>query len=78
MTYERIRLLREKQDLTQEKLAKAIHIPQRTYSNYETGSRTVPPEILRALAIFHKVSIDYILELTDEKTYPKRKVKSLY
>lgn len=33
----------------------------------------IPPKVLVALAQFHHVSVDYLLELTDQKTpYPKK------
>lgn len=63
--YRRIRDLREDKDLTQTQLAKEINVSQRTYSYYENGERTIPPEILIALAKFYNVSVDYILELSD-------------
>lgn len=65
--YKRIRDLREDSDLTQEKVGKAINVPQRTYAYYETGERMIPPEILVALADFYHVSVDYLLERTGKK-----------
>lgn len=65
--YKRIRDLREDNDLTQEKVGKAINVPQRTYSYYETGERMIPPEVLIALADFYNVSVDYLLNRTDKK-----------
>ncbi|MCL2004248.1 MAG: helix-turn-helix domain-containing protein [Oscillospiraceae bacterium] len=75
MKYERIRALREDRDLTQERLGRAINVPQRTYAYYEAGQRMVPPHILSALAVFHNVSIDYLVGLTDERKPPKRKFR---
>ena len=63
--YRRIRDLREDKDLTQTQLAKEINVSQRTYSYYDNGERTIPPEVLIALAKFYNVSVDYILELSD-------------
>ena len=63
--YKRIRDMREDKDLTQTQLAKEINVSQRTYSYYENGERTIPPEVLIALAKFYNVSVDYILELSD-------------
>ena len=57
--------MREDKDLTQTQLAKEINVSQRTYSYYENGERTIPPEVLIALAKFYNVSVDYILELSD-------------
>lgn len=67
MIFRRIRDLREDADLTQSQMGEAIHLPQRTYAYYESGQRTIPPEILIAIADFHHVSVDYILERTDKK-----------
>ena len=63
--YKRIRDMREDKDLTQTQLAKEVNVSQRTYSYYENGERTIPPEVLIALAKFYNVSVDYILELSD-------------
>ena len=63
--YRRIRDLREDKDLTQTQLAKEINVSQRTYSYYENGERTIPPEVLIALAKFYNVSVDNILEISD-------------
>ena len=72
MKYERIRALREDADLTQEKIGKAINVPQRTYAYYESGQRMVPPEVLCALAEYYNVSVDYILGRTsDPRPYKK-------
>lgn len=74
--YDRIRNLREDADLTQAELGKQINVPQRTYAYYESGERMVPPQVLVALAQFHRVSVDYLLGLTNQKTpYPHRKFK---
>lgn len=72
--YERIRNLREDNDLTQEAVGRRINLPQRTYAYYESGGRMVPPRVLCAIANLYGVSVDYILGLTDEKKpYPRKK-----
>ena len=60
--YRRIRDLREDKDLSQTRVAKEINVSQRTYSYYENGERTIPPEVLVALAKYHNVTVDYILD----------------
>ena len=65
--YERIRNLREDNDLTQTAMAEILHISQRTYSYYETGGHDIPTNILDALADYYNVSVDYLLERTDKK-----------
>lgn len=63
--YKRIRELREDKDLTQTQVAKVLSCSQRVYSNYERGELDIPTEILIKLSLFHHVSTDYILGLTD-------------
>lgn len=63
--YARIRALREDANLTQAAIGAAINVPQRTYAYYESGQRMIPPHVLCALADFHYVSVDYLLERTD-------------
>lgn len=67
MKFQRIRDLREDADLTQSEMGRKINLPQRTYAYYESGERTIPPEVLIALAKFHKTTVDYILGITDQK-----------
>lgn len=67
MKFQRIRDLREDADLTQSDVGNAINLPQRTYAYYESSQRTIPPEVLIALADFYNVSVDYILGRTDKK-----------
>ena len=74
MDLNRLRDLREDRDLTQTKLAKAIGITQRKYSYIETGVQQLTESVLRSLAEYYSVSVDYLLDLTDEPTpYPKKK-----
>ena len=65
--FHRIRDLREDKDLTQSTISKYLNISQRTYSHYENGTRDIPISILIAIADFHQVSIDYLVERTNRK-----------
>lgn len=67
MLYRRIRDLREDKDLTQREMGEILMCSQRVYSNYERGELDIPTEILIKLANFHNVSVDYILNRTDNK-----------
>lgn len=71
MIYRKIRDLREDSDLKQSDMAKALNCSQQAYSNYELGQRDIPTDILIALAEFHNTNVDYILGLTNNKTYYK-------
>lgn len=73
MKYPRIRDLREDKDWSQKDIGEMLGIGQRSYAYYESGNRTLPPEILIALADLHNVSTDYLLDRTDIPTpYPKK------
>ncbi len=69
--YERIRNLREDSDLKQRELAVVLNCSQRVYSNYERGELDIPTEILIKLADFYNVSVDYILNRTNNKALNK-------
>lgn len=71
--YQRIRDLREDNDLSQEQLARLLNCTRACYSNYEKGKREVPPLVLEILADYYKVSVDYIMGRTNvKKPYPKK------
>ena len=69
--YPKIRDLREDKDMTQAQMGQILACSQRIYSNYERGELDIPTEILIKLADFHAVSVDYILNRTDNKDFNK-------
>ena len=72
----RLRDLREDHDFTQKEIAQYLHIRQNTYSQYETGARQPPLEVIIQLALYYKTSTDYVLGVTDVKSpYPRRQQK---
>lgn len=70
--YDKIRALREDNDLLQKQLAEYLHCSQVAYSRYELGTRDIPTEVLILLAKFYNTSVDYILGLTNERKPYKR------
>ena len=64
--YKRIRDLREDKDITQAQMGKILSCSQRVYSNYERGDIDIPTATLIKIADFHKVSVDYLLNRTDD------------
>lgn len=64
---QRLKDLREDNDLTQGDIAKLLKTTQPQYSRYETGEREIPIRHLVTLADFYKVSTDYILGRTNKK-----------
>lgn len=63
--YSRIRDLRHDKDLNQTQMAKILGMSQTGYSKYETGENDVPTSILIKLADYHNVSVDYLLNRTN-------------
>lgn len=72
-TKNRLRELREDNDISQTYLAKLLDMGQTGYSKYETGENDIPTNILIKLSKIYKTSIDYLLNQTDEKKPYKRK-----
>lgn len=71
---ERLRDMREDRDLYQADLAKLLNVSQQTYSRYESDDISIDKDSLIKLALFYNTSVDYLLELTDErKPYPRKK-----
>jgi len=64
---ERIRGLREDNDLTQEEMGKIVKATQKQISNWEKGRNEPPYDILIKYTNYFKVSADYILGLTNKK-----------
>lgn len=63
--YQRLRDLREDHDLKQREVAELLRCSQQVYSNYELGQRDIPTDVLVRLSDFYKVSVDYLLGLTN-------------
>ena len=58
---ERLRALREHQELSQGEASQKMEIMQNTYSRYERGIREPDYNTLKKIANFFGVSIDYLL-----------------
>ena len=67
MYYQRLRDLREDNDLTQKVVAETLGMTVQQYSLYERGDREIPFRHVITLAKFYNVSIDYIAGLTNQK-----------
>lgn len=69
----RIKQMRKEKGLTQLQVQMKTGIDQSDYSKIERGVRYPTVEQLCALAVLFGTSMDYLAELTDEKTpYPIR------
>lgn len=69
---ERIKGLREDNDLLQSQVAEVLGITQQTYSNYETGIHEPPLRHIKRLAVLYSVSCDYILDISQLKLPPDK------
>ena len=61
----RLELLRQSKKISQLKLALDLNMNQNSISRYETGEHQADYKTLIALADYFNVSIDYLLERTD-------------
>lgn len=77
---DKIRELREKAGISQTELANKINVVRSTICQYEKGTREPSYEVLKKLADFFNVSVDYLLG-RDEKTlaekYPSEPIRAL-
>ena len=68
----RLKEIRKNRGITQLKLAMDLNISQNTISRYETGEREADYTTLIRLADYFNVSLDYLLERTDDPTFYKK------
>ena len=70
---DRLRGLREDNDLSQADVARMLGTSQTMYSRYERGATDIPVRHLIALCDFFNVSSDYLLGIRpDSKRKPKK------
>lgn len=67
----RLRALREDNDLTQTQIAHLLGTSQTMYARYERGANELPIRHLITLCNFYRVSADYVLGLK----IPKRRIR---
>ena len=65
--YRRVRDLREDNDKTQRQIADLLNMQLTVYQRYERGERELPLWAAIKLAEFYGVSLDYLVERTNQK-----------
>ena len=65
----RLKKLRLEKGISQIKLAMDLHLAQNSISRYENGTHEADYKTLIAIADYFNVSIDYLLERTDDPTF---------
>lgn len=63
---QRLKVLREDRDLTQEQVAKDLEMKREQYRRYENGINEIKAKHIILFAQYYNVSTDYILGLTNE------------
>ena len=61
----RLKMIREDKELTQEQVATLLNITRQNYSRWETGELLIPLYHLNSLANIYNYSMDYIIGLTN-------------
>ena len=72
----RLKTIRKQKNISQLKLALDLHMNQNSISRYENGAREADYATLIAFADYFNVSIDYLLERTDDPTFIYLKTSS--
>ena len=72
---ERLKELRKERNLLQKDVAKLINVGRTTYVKYENGDSEPSLKTLIELANYFDVSIDYLLEVTDERKPSSRSLE---
>lgn len=65
MIFNNLKSIREDNDIKQRQIAEILNVSQNTYSQYETGVIPLTAETLIKLADYYDVSIDYLLDRTN-------------
>ena len=71
MQFKNLRAIREDSDIKQKEIATYLNVSQNTYSQYETGTISLTAEVLIKLADYYDVSIDYLLDRTENPNMQK-------
>ena len=71
MQFKNLRGVREDRDIKQKEIAAYLNVSQNTYSQYETGIISLTAEVLIKLSDYYNVSIDYLLDRTNNPKIQK-------
>ncbi len=58
--------MRYEKNLSQQQVAQALNVSQRSISSWETGFRRPGYETLVKIAVYFNVSVDYLLGLSND------------
>ncbi|MFR4982473.1 MAG: helix-turn-helix domain-containing protein [Clostridium neonatale] len=66
---DRLKELRLENNLLQKDIAKKLNLTTSAYGYYEQGKRVPDSETIKILSDFYNVSSDYLLGISDTRTY---------
>lgn len=69
MNFERIKFIREEKELTQTQMAEILNMKRSAYSLWEINKNIIPLQKLNAFCNTFELSLDYVVGLSDLKTY---------
>lgn len=72
---ERLRELREKENLNQESMGEILGVDRRTISHFERGDRNFSISILLSYSLYFNVSADYLLGI--ERENPSKSLRDM-
>jgi len=67
MYFQRLKNLREDNELKQEEIVSRLKCKRSTYANWENGTIIVPLDIADELSIIYNVSLSYVLGLSNNR-----------
>lgn len=70
-----LKTARTNSDITQKEFAAILGLAERSYQRYENGSNTPPYDTLVKIADHLNVSVDYLLNRTDDPTFNPVRLK---
>lgn len=69
MLFEKLKYIREENELTQEQMAKILNVKRSAYSLWEINKNIIPLPKLIDFSNYFSLNLDYISGLTDNKKY---------
>jgi len=66
MILNKVKEIRNELELSQEDIAKVLNVKRGTYASWECGSDVIPTRQIYKLAEYFKLSIDYLLEISNQ------------
>ena len=74
---EKLRGIREDNDLTQAQIAEVLGTSQTMYARYERGANEMPVRHLVTLCALYNVSADYFLNTAPDGRIPQKKARKV-